>query len=469
MHALTVSKLSLEIKKNLEGNFPCIYVQGEVSNSKLQSSGHLYFTLKDEASQISCVLFKGQARSISQGGTCRHLKDGDKIVLQGEISVYMPRGTYQIIVKSLDFLGTGDLLLQLHQLKVKLEAEGLFDKSRKKALPKTPKTIGVITSPTGAVIQDILHVLKRRSRGFHLILNPVKVQGDGASSEIARAINEMNQHKMCDVLIVGRGGGSLEDLWAFNEEQVVRAVASSKIPIISAVGHETDVCLCDFAADVRAPTPSAAAEICTQEKNQQIDALQKISAQMKHHVFLQLQSSSKQLLALKKHPSLTSPKSILFTRMQDIDERKEELHSAMCSFFQKKTLEIMSKQKQSYALKPSNQIKNTKDKISYFQKAITASMLSILQQQKAFLAKNAPLQHMKTKILTDIVHKKKSLAALGQHLQGVSPKNLLSKGYCILFSEKNDSVILSTHDVSLEDRLRVLMGDGQITVKVEAK
>jgi exodeoxyribonuclease VII large subunit len=261
MKALSVTELTSQIKQQLETGFSSIYVKGEISNIKLQASGHYYFTLKDAGSQISCVLFKGHTKALS-----RAPKEGDQVVVQGDISVYAPRGNYQLLVKTIEYVGIGTLLMQLHMLKEKLQAEGLFDKSRKKLLPRFPKIIGVITSPTGAVIQDILTVLERRSSGMHLILNPVKVQGEGSAEEIARAIDDCNRYAICDVLIVGRGGGSLEDLWAFNEEIVVRAIARSQIPIISAVGHETDVSLSDFVADVRAPTPSAAAEICTAEK-----------------------------------------------------------------------------------------------------------------------------------------------------------------------------------------------------------
>jgi exodeoxyribonuclease VII large subunit len=245
---LSVSGLTQSIKMLLEGQFSFVAVQGEVSNCKLQASGHLYFSIKDANAQLSAVMFKGDLAKVP-----RLPKDGDQVILKGGLNVYPPSGKYQIVVRTLEWAGVGALLLQLEALKAKLKGLGYFDSGRKKPLPKFPKTIGVVTSPTGAVIQDILNVLERRISEFHLILNPVKVQGPGASQEIAAAIDFFNKHQLADVLIVGRGGGSLEDLWAFNEEVVAAAIFRSQIPVVSAVGHETDFTLADFVADVRAP------------------------------------------------------------------------------------------------------------------------------------------------------------------------------------------------------------------------
>ncbi len=216
---LSVSELTSTIKRILEPNFSSICVRGEISNFKLQSSGHLYFTLKDDGSQISAALFRGNAARLS-----RMPKEGDQVIASGQISLYAPRGQYQIVVRDIQFLGVGELLLKLHELKNTLEKRGWFSTEYKKALPKFPRRIGVVTSPTGAVIQDILHVLKRRFSGFQVILNPVKVQGEGAAEEIAQAIQDINHHDLADLLIIGRGGGSIEDLWAFNEEIVAKAI-----------------------------------------------------------------------------------------------------------------------------------------------------------------------------------------------------------------------------------------------------
>ena len=252
---LTVSALTSRIKEILEDQVGEVSVSGEISNFRRQSSGHCYFTLKDAGSQIPCALFKGAAARMSlQPG------DGVKVVAHGEVSVYEPRGAYQLIVRGLEPLGKGDLHQRFEELKRKLQGEGLFDESRKRAIPEFVERVGIITSPTGAAVRDVIHVLQRRCPRIALTVFGVKVQGDGAAEEVAEAIAEMGKRDF-DVLLVVRGGGSLEDLWSFNEEIVARAVTASPIPVISGVGHETDFTICDFVADLRAPTPSAAAEM----------------------------------------------------------------------------------------------------------------------------------------------------------------------------------------------------------------
>ncbi|MEI8329482.1 MAG: exodeoxyribonuclease VII large subunit [Chlamydiia bacterium] len=462
MKALSVTELTSQIKQQLETRFSFIYVQGEISNIKLQISGHYYFTLKDAGAQISCVLFKGQTKSLS-----RPPKEGDQVVLQGEISVYAPRGNYQLIVKAIEYVGIGTLLMQLHLLKEKLQAEGLFAESRKKKLPRFPKTIGVITSPTGAVIQDILHVLERRSKGFQLILNPVRVQGEGAAQEIAQAIEQCNKHNLCDILIVGRGGGSLEDLWAFNEEVVIRAIAASTIPIISAVGHETDICLSDFAADIRAPTPSAAAEICTAEQTQQLIFLDRTHSQLQRTMQVRLQNHRKQLHHVVKHPHIASAHHLLSSRWQDMDEKSQRIDLTMNNFLSHNTLKLLSKKKQASALNPASQILMFQEKFSNYSKNMKTAFL-LQMQKKHSLVERKTLQHrIDQKIKSDLHIKKEGYQRLVSHLSTVNPKNLLTKGYCILFSEKKDSVILKAQDVANNQRLHVLLQDGELQVKVE--
>ena len=253
---LTVSELTGDIKEVLESVFAEVRVEGEISNLKQPSSGHIYFSLKDETSQIRCVLFKNAAIRLKFA-----LADGLKVVCIGRVGVYEREGQYQFYCDAIEPKGIGALQLAYEQLKERLSKEGLFDESRKRNLPFLPRAIGVITSPTGAVIRDILHVLDRRFAQVHVIINPVRVQGDGAKEEIAQAIREFNELNNVDVIILARGGGSLEDLWCFNEEVVARAIYHSTIPVLSAIGHETDYTIADFVADFRAPTPSAAAEI----------------------------------------------------------------------------------------------------------------------------------------------------------------------------------------------------------------
>ena len=253
---LSVSALTAQIKEILEDQVGEVSVQGEISNLRHQSSGHYYFTLKDEGSQIPCALFKGSALRLGV-----QPQDGAKVVAEGEVSVYAPRGAYQLIVRNLQPAGKGDLHQRFEDLKRKLEAEGLFSAERKREIPDFVERVVLVTSPTGAAVRDAIHVLQRRCPRVQLAVFGVKVQGEGAAEEVAEAIEEIGRRKMADVVLVVRGGGSLEDLWAFNEEVVARAVVASPIPVISGVGHETDFTICDFAADVRAPTPSAAAEM----------------------------------------------------------------------------------------------------------------------------------------------------------------------------------------------------------------
>lgn len=252
----SVSQITSLIKEILETSFRTITIEGEISNWRPSSSGHIYFTLKDNVSQIKAVIFRSAAYKLSFSP-----KDGDKVRCTGNLTVYAAQGNYQIVVSKMEPAGTGNILQMLEERKQKLAAEGLFDSEKKRPLPLFPKTIGVVTSPTGAAIRDILNIAKRRNPKINIIVLPAIVQGDGAAQTIIKMIEIANFYKLCDILIVGRGGGSLEDLLPFSEENVVRAVSSSNIPVISAVGHEIDWALCDYAADFRAPTPSAAAEM----------------------------------------------------------------------------------------------------------------------------------------------------------------------------------------------------------------
>jgi len=256
MKIFSVSEISRGIRTLLEDNFSDIWIEGEVSNFKPASSGHFYFSLKDESAQIRAVMFRGANAQLRF-----RPENGLQTLCYGKISVYEPRGDYQFIIEHMEPKGVGALQLAFEQLKKKLDAEGIFDEGRKRPIPFLPGKIGIVTSPTGAVIRDMIHVATRRFPNIQILLNPVLVQGAGAAPEIARAIEELNERDDIDVIIVARGGGSMEDLWAFNEEIVARAIAASKIPVVSAVGHETDFTIADFAADLRAPTPSAAAEL----------------------------------------------------------------------------------------------------------------------------------------------------------------------------------------------------------------
>lgn len=260
---LTVGELTEQIRLTLEDEFIDIRVVGEISNAKVYPSGHWYFSLKDKEATLPCVAFRNTNQFIKF-----RLEDGLRVVAQGRLSVYAPRGAYQMIVSGLEPVGKGDWQLAFEQLKNKLTAEGLFDAKRKRTIPLMPKKIGIVTSPAGAAIQDILSALARRNRAVSILISPCRVQGEGSENEIAQAIAHLAKFDDIEVILVARGGGSIEDLWAFNTEVVARAVASSRVPIISGVGHETDITICDFVADMRAPTPTAAAEMVARGKDE---------------------------------------------------------------------------------------------------------------------------------------------------------------------------------------------------------
>jgi len=298
----TVSDLTSEVRAVLEDSFSGIWVEGELSNFRHPSSGHMYFTLKDQESQIRVVMFRVANRQLRF-----QPRDGLAMLVYGALSVYEPRGEYQIVVEYMEPKGLGALQLAFEQLKERLQAEGLFDDSRKRPIPMLPGRIGVITSPTGAAIRDILQVLRRRFAGVDVLIHPVTVQGEQAAPEIVDAIRELNRRGGLDVLIVARGGGSIEDLWAFNEEVVARAIADSKIPVISAVGHEVDYTIADFVADLRAPTPSAAAELVVSKKDELAQRLDDLQARMAGAVRSRLDGLIVRVGGLERHLRLLNP------------------------------------------------------------------------------------------------------------------------------------------------------------------
>jgi exodeoxyribonuclease VII large subunit len=272
---LSVSELTRRLQEVLEERFPAVWVEGEISNYRVYGSGHAYFTLKDAESQIRAVLFRNRGRRIKFEPA-----DGLHVMAFGSIEVYPQRGEYQMVIELLEPKGLGALQLAFEQLKARLQAEGLFEPARKRELPRFPRKIGVVTSSSGAAIRDILRVIGRRFGDLHIVIAPCRVQGDGAAEEIAQGLRDLNALGGVDVIIVGRGGGSLEDLWAFNEEVVARAIAASKVPVVSAVGHEVDFTIADFVADLRAPTPSAAAELVVREKQAVVDSLAQLRARL---------------------------------------------------------------------------------------------------------------------------------------------------------------------------------------------
>ncbi|MBI5020979.1 MAG: exodeoxyribonuclease VII large subunit [Ignavibacteriales bacterium] len=319
-NTFTVSELTKRIKGVLETSFGNVSVEGEISNFKRHSSGHLYFTLKDEGAQISAVMWRGRA-----GNLFFTPQDGMKVIANGKITLYEPQGKYQIDVFQLQPRGIGELQIAFEKLKQKLAGEGLFDSEHKKPLPEYPERIGIITSPTGAALQDMLNILNRRFPSLEVILNPVKVQGEGASHEIASAIKDFNKFGEIDVLIIGRGGGSLEDLWAFNEEIVARAIYNSKVPIVSAVGHEIDFTIADFVADLRAPTPSAAAELVVKDKLDIFENIRNFCYTMEQDLENTIKSRKEKIVSLIASYSFNRPKDLIKQNAQRIDELDRQL------------------------------------------------------------------------------------------------------------------------------------------------
>lgn len=434
---LTVSQLSNAIKHCLEKSFPFIWLQGEISNCKPNTSGHLYFSLKDANAQISAVMFRGDAATLKMIP-----KDGTQVVVRGEINVYPQGGKYQIVVRELRPVGLGELLLKLEELKIKLHKLGWFSKERKRPIPAFPKRIGVVTSPTGAAIQDMLNILTRRFSGFHLILNPVKVQGEGAAKEIAEAIDQFNKYDLVDVLIIGRGGGSIEDLWAFNEEIVAQAIYNSRIPTICAVGHETDHCIADYVADVRAPTPSAAAELVIAEKTQQMHLLSQMLKRMQHTVHQLIRHDKQRLAGIMRYPLFQSPYALLGPWIQQTDLLRQDLDSSMKHLLVRQHLILNAKKQTLTSLNPLMRLRHYREKLFALTKGIEG-----MGQRK----------------MHDI---RRSLKHLKDSLDSVNPKNVLTKGYCILFSEKDHSAISSVHSVEKGQKVEVLLSDGSLSATI---
>jgi exodeoxyribonuclease VII large subunit len=323
----SVSDITHVVKMLIEENIPAIWVEGEISNFKAHYSGHLYFTLKDENAQLSAVMWKSRTSNLSFT-----LEDGMLVQAYGNITLYEKSGRYQIDIIEMQPAGRGRLQAEFERLKHKLEAEGLFDVSHKKSIPRYPNSIGIVTSETGAALQDILNILKRRAPQVNIILRPVKVQGEGAAREIAEGVRELNIYKNLDLIIVGRGGGSLEDLWAFNEEIVARAIYNSEIPVITAVGHEIDFTISDFVSDLRAPTPSAAAELAVPDRKELIENLLNLSKQLEVTYKNRINSLKEKIQSLAKSYGMRRPVDILHQYALQIDNLTGKLEKNFINY-----------------------------------------------------------------------------------------------------------------------------------------
>ncbi len=435
-YVLTVSELTQEIKDILEDKFPDVWVEGEISNLRVPPSGHIYFTLKDDLSQIRAVLFRMQARTLRFSP-----EDGLHVICRGRVSLYERRGDYQLILESVEPKGMGALQLAFLQLKEKLEKEGLFDPSHKKPIPMVPQKIGIVTSPTGAVIRDMLHILDRRFENLHVLLYPVRVQGEGASSEIAEGINYFNRFTDVDVLIVGRGGGSLEDLWAFNEEKVARAIEHSKIPIISAVGHETDYTIADFVADLRAPTPSAAAELAVKDKREVKKMLQYLGGRLENEMLRILQEYETHLSHLRK----------IF---REPEKKVEEYFLRLDDFVNRLRLlalwTLKRKREKCLYLRESLLLRNPMQRVRHFRSLILEARKRLGQDIKYSIE----------------IHRQKVGGILGK-LDSLNPLSILQRGYSITRKLPSLEILREASYVKEGDKVEVRLHRGTLLCGVE--
>jgi len=348
----TVTDITREIKDLLEQSFPAVWVEGEISNYLLHSSGHRYFTLKDENAQIKCTLwrFRGDQLQFEPA-------DGMNVMAWGSITVYERNGQYQLDVMELVPAGVGKLEIAFQKLKEKLFGEGLFDEEHKKPLPRFPERIGVVTSPPGAAIRDIVRIIRHRFPGVRIILNPVRVQGEGAAEEIALAIREFSRYKQIDVMIVGRGGGSLEDLWAFNEEAVARAIFDSEIPVVSAVGHEIDFTISDFVADARAATPSAAAQMVVPERDTMLEQIETNTGKLATTLDSLIGRLKQRLKSIEESYGFRRPLDIITQRSQKLDELTRHLENSAQGYTEIKSIALSLLTGKLEALSPSSVLK----------------------------------------------------------------------------------------------------------------
>jgi exodeoxyribonuclease VII large subunit len=433
----TVSDLTARIRDLLARNFTDVTVQGEISNCRPASSGHIYFTLKDDRSQIRCVFFKQQQR-----GMKFRPEDGLKVSVRGSISVYEARGEYQVYVESVEPLGRGALQLAFEQLKKKLEVEGLFDATRKKTLPLLPDRIGLITSSTGAAVRDVVRILKRRFVNVHLTLYPVRVQGTEAAGEIVEALAHFNRFRSADVILLVRGGGSIEDLWSFNEEKVARAIAASKIPIICGIGHETDFTIADFVADMRASTPSAAAELVVQTRREFDKHVVDLRGALTSLIRYRLLELSRRLHELGGRRGFRRPQDLLRQKRQRTDELTSRLALGL-----RGRLEFSRKRFTAAHLR-----------ISSFDFRVKMATFRLRLQQRT--------NDLGTRTDRLLRLKRERWEKLSVQLQERSPLQVLERGYAIA-TDAAGNVLRDSTQVAPGDEVKVQLRRGRLTARVK--
>src|SRR5277367_1134584 len=479
-----VSELTTRIRELLEGNLPDISVEGEVSNCRAAQSGHYYFTLKDARSQIRCVCFRDQMRGIK----CKP-EDGLHITVRGSLSVYDARGEYQIYVTNIDPVGLGALQLAFEHLKKRLLDEGLFDQARKKPLPVLPRCIGVVTSPTGAAIRDILRVLQRRFANVRVQLYPVKVQGDGAVAEIVAALRYFDRAKVSDVVIVARGGGSLEDLWSFNEEIVARAIAACEIPVITGIGHETDFTIADFVADLRAPTPSAAAEIVVQSREEFERHIAESQRRLAHHMRYRLSQWRHRVRDLQTHRGFRQLELVLRNRRQQLDEMANSLAIGLrlrLAMARQRLTEanahIASFDLRGRAAVLARRIEQQRGLLRAALERVVARKrrgFATAQVRFAALDLRARVGHLRRRLERDaadlqvlidrlLIRKRRLLQASALTLDERSPFKILDRGYTIAY-DASGKVLRSPEQVELGEDISVRLARGELGATVRTK
>ncbi|GLI39007.1 exodeoxyribonuclease VII large subunit [Geobacter hydrogenophilus] len=434
---LTVSQLTSLIRGVLEENFEHVWVEGEVSNLAMPASGHLYFTLKDAGAQIRCVMFRASARALKF-----RPRDGMGLIVRGRITVYEQRGDYQFLVEYLEPRGVGALQLAFIQLKGKLAKEGLFAEEHKRPIPSLPQRIGVVTSATGAAIHDILNVLNRRFANVEVLIRPVKVQGEGAADEIAQAITDFNRYGAVDVMIVGRGGGSLEDLWAFNEEKVARAIHRSRIPIITAVGHEIDFTIADFVADLRAPTPSAAAELVVKSKEELASKVEFLRHRLIQTMRRLLAETGGELEGLGR--ALRDPTVLLGHLSQRLDDLSIRLERAIVVTVKDhvRTLETLGNHLR--LRNPSLGVERARERV-------------IALGDKSEIA-----------LLRHLDRFREAAAVHSARLEALSPLGTLARGYSVALKLPERTTVKTFRQLAPNDRLELLFHQGRVWCRVDA-
>lgn len=459
-----VSRLVKEVRLLLDGSFPLLWVEGEISNLAMPGSGHIYFTLKDAAAQVRCAMFRGRNQQLRFTP-----ENGMQVLLRVKVTMYEGRGEFQLVVEHMEPAGSGALQRAYEALKARLGQEGLFDTAHKKALPALPQTIGIVSSPDGAAVHDILSVLKRRFPAVAVVLYPVAVQGETAPAQIAEAIKIADQRQECDVLIVGRGGGSLEDLWSFNDERVARAIFACDLPVISAVGHEIDFSIADFVADVRAPTPSAAAELAVPDASQLSRHVQQLYQRLTLRLTGWLQQQQRHLRYLQQR--LPKPQQQLRLQQQIISRLNRQQQAAMQRFLQ-------ARQQQTDYLTarlqhPQAQIDRQKLRLEERRRQLKTAWQRILQQHDSQLKHSQwRLQDLQLQLQKNIRIKlqrcQQQLAQQVRTLSAVSPLNTLDRGYSITM-DASGTVITNSDSVTENQTLKIRLHQGALDCRVIGK